>query len=41
MELSAAVGYSAGAGADIEAVIKKADDFMYANKAAAKAARQN
>ncbi len=41
VELSAAVGYSAGAGADIEAVIKKADDFMYANKAAAKAARQN
>ncbi|MCR4610502.1 MAG: GGDEF domain-containing protein [Lachnospiraceae bacterium] len=34
--LSAAVGYSSGPGVDIGATIKRADDFMYADKAAHK-----
>ncbi len=40
IELSAAVGYAAGEGYDIETVIKKADDFMYANKVATKKQRK-
>lgn len=39
--VSAAVGYAAGKGADIGAVIKHADDRMYANKLAGKKQRQD
>lgn len=38
--LSAAVGYAAGNGEDIGAIIKRADDRMYANKIAGKKQRQ-
>ena len=39
--LSAAVGYAAGKGTDIETVIKHADDRMYSNKIAGKKQRQD
>ena len=38
--LSAAVGYAAGKGEDIGAIIKRADDRMYANKIAGKKNRK-
>ena len=41
LPLSAAVGYSSGKGADIGKTIMKADDLMYADKAASKSERAN
>ncbi|MBE5899684.1 MAG: diguanylate cyclase [Lachnospiraceae bacterium] len=40
ISLSAAVGYAAGKGEDIGAIIKRADDRMYANKIAGKKNRK-
>ena len=40
IQLSAAIGYAAGEGKNIGAVIKLADDRMYANKVEQKKQRQ-